>query len=97
MELAKTIALSAAGGMVFGLVGCGGGAKAADQPTGESTAAAAAADTAMAATDTAAKHCCKGQNDCSGKGNCKVEGVNECKGQNKCKGKGGCHAPDCTP
>jgi len=95
MELAKTIALSAAGGMVFGLVGCGGSAApAADQPTADTTAAA---DTAVAAGEAATKACCKGQNECAKKGNCKVDGVNECKGQNECAKKGGCHAPDCTP
>jgi hypothetical protein len=94
MELAKTIALSAAGGLVVGLVGCGGGAKAADQPSGESTAAPA--DTAMPeAGDSGAKNCCKGQNECAKKGNCKVEGTNECKGQNECKNKGGCKPADC--
>ena len=36
-----------------------------------------------------AKHACKGQNACSGKGNCK-SGDKGCAGKNTCKGKGGC-------
>jgi hypothetical protein len=41
------------------------------------------------------KECCKGMNECKGKGGCAVEGKNECKGMNECKGKGGCnmHCP----
>jgi hypothetical protein len=38
-----------------------------------------------------AKACCKGQNECKGKGSCKTD-KNECKGQNECKGKGGCNS-----
>jgi hypothetical protein len=37
----------------------------------------------------AAKHGCKGQNDCKGQGGCKA-GKNGCKGLNDCKGQGGC-------
>jgi hypothetical protein len=36
-----------------------------------------------------AKHACKGQNACGGKGNCK-SGDKGCAGKNSCKGKGGC-------
>ena len=41
------------------------------------------------------KACCKGLNDCKGKGGCAVEGSNSCAGHNECKGKGGCnmHCP----
>lgn len=38
------------------------------------------------------KACCKGQNECQGKGGCKVDGSHDCKGMNECKGKGGCNA-----
>jgi hypothetical protein len=41
------------------------------------------------ADDKAAKHICKGHNDCKGKGGCK-SGDNGCAGKNSCKGKGGC-------
>jgi hypothetical protein len=38
------------------------------------------------------KMCCRGQNDCKGKGGCKT--VNhDCKGKNDCKGNGGCRGP----
>jgi hypothetical protein len=92
MELAKNLAITAVGGLVVGLVGCGKKEEAKD-PSGEATAAPA--DAAPAAGDAAAKACCKGKNECKGKGNCKVEGVNECGGKNECKGKGGCKAADC--
>jgi hypothetical protein len=41
------------------------------------------------------KACCKGLNDCKGKGGCAVEGKHSCAGQNDCKGQGGCnmHCP----
>ena len=105
MELAKTIAFSAVGGMVVGIAGCGGkAAPAADQPTADTTAAAA--DTTAAAAEAGAKACCKGQHDCGGKGSCQVkvgdkladgsvvkEGEEHgCKTKNKCKAKGGCNA-----
>ena len=38
-----------------------------------------------------APNCCKGMNECKGKGGCKTE-VNECAGKNDCKGTGGCNA-----
>jgi len=37
----------------------------------------------------AAKHSCKGMNNCKGQGGCKTAD-NDCKGKNSCKGKGGC-------
>jgi hypothetical protein len=40
------------------------------------------------------KSCCKGLNECKGKGNCKTD-HNDCKGLNECKGKGGCKGTDC--
>jgi hypothetical protein len=41
------------------------------------------------------KSCCKGLNECKGKGGCAVSGSHECAGHNACKGKGGCnmHCP----
>lgn len=93
MDLSKTIALSAAGGLVMGLVGCGGGQSAgSEQPAADSTAGPA---DAPAAAEGGAKECCKGKNKCKGKGGCKVEGANECKGMNECSGKGGCKTGEC--
>ena len=94
MEIAKSLAFSATGGLVMGLVGCAGGEKqGAEQPAADSTAPAAA--DAPAAAEGGAKECCKGRNSCKGKGGCKVDGANECKGMNECKGKGGCKSGDC--
>ncbi len=42
-----------------------------------------------------AGNCCKGMNDCKGKGNCKVMNDHDCAGQNECKGKGGCKSAEC--
>jgi hypothetical protein len=38
--------------------------------------------------------CCKGMNECKGKGGCRTD-ANDCAGKNECKGKGGCnhHCP----
>ena len=36
--------------------------------------------------------CCKGMNDCKGKGGCAVENQHDCAGKNECKGLGGCNA-----
>jgi len=44
------------------------------------------------AEDKAAKHVCKGHNECKGQGGCK-SGDNGCAGKNSCKGKGGCAVP----
>jgi len=88
MDMAKAIALTAVSGLVVGTVGCGSDSKGSATPTGT--------EAAPSASQSGAKACCKGQNDCEKKGNCKVEGVNECKGQNKCKGKGGCKPKDCA-
>jgi hypothetical protein len=91
IQMGKTLALTAVGGMVAGLVGCGSSAPAPTDPS-----AAPAADPASATAVPEAKDCCKGKNECKGKGNCKVEGGNDCKGKNECKGKGGCKAADCA-
>ena len=37
-------------------------------------------------------NCCKGMNECKGKGGCAVLGQHDCAGKNECKGKGGCNA-----
>jgi len=95
IELGKALALTAASGLVAGLAACGGqhepakdpSAGAAEKPPSEPAAAAAEAP----AGD---KECCKGNNDCKGKGNCKTD-KNDCAGNNECKGQGGCKAPDC--
>ena len=43
----------------------------------------------LVADDKAAKHVCKGHNECKGQGACAIA-ENGCAGQNSCKGKGGC-------
>ncbi len=40
------------------------------------------------------KNCCKGTNECKGKGYCKTAN-NACKGINDCKGQGGCKPTVC--
>ena len=94
IHMGKTLALSAVGGMVAGLAGCGS-TPAPTDPAGAAPAAdpAAAMPAAAAAGE---KACCKGHNECKGKGNCKVEGKQDCKGHNECKGQGGCKAADCA-
>jgi hypothetical protein len=86
LNLSKMIASAASAGLMLGaLSACGG-----SSPSPESPAAG------KPAGETAdAKACCKGHNECAGKGNCKVEGKNDCAGKNACKGQGGCnhHCP----
>ena len=87
IQTGKVLAFTAIGGMMAGLVACGGSEKPADDATkveGANKDAAA----------TGAKACCKGQNECKGHGGCKTD-ANACKGQNECKGKGGCKTGDC--
>ena len=91
IQIGKTLALTAVGGMVAGLAGCGGSAPAPTDP-----AAAPAAEPASAMPTAGAKECCKGKNECKGKGGCKVEGANDCKGKNECKSKGGCKSGECA-
>jgi len=94
IQMGKTLAFTAVGGMVAGLTGlaaCGGGGPEVKAPDGAPSGTPAAAMPAAGAKD-----CCKGKNECKGKGNCKVEGAQDCKGKNECKGKGGCKAPDCA-
>lgn len=40
------------------------------------------------------RECCKGMNECKGKGMCKTE-RHDCKGLNECKGLGGCKPMEC--
>ena len=92
MDLAKTLALSAVGGMVVGVVGCASDGKQAEEPTAETTATP---ESTGEATD-AEKQCCKGKNECSGKGGCKADdGSHDCAGKNECSGKGGCKMREC--
>lgn len=99
MDLAKSLAFSAVGGLVVGVVGCGGDGKKVDEPSADSSAVPAA-DTAAAAADASgAKPCCKGMNECKGKGGCKTAD-HECAGKNDCGKKGGCKKhpdrPECA-
>ncbi len=89
INLGKSLALTAASGLVAGLAACGG--EPAKDPSSVSAdpATASHADAAPVA-----KECCKGKNDCKGKGNCKTE-KNDCAGKNECKAQGGCKAADC--
>jgi hypothetical protein len=90
MDFSRTIALSAAGGLVLGLAACGGGGQApAEEPGADSVADADGA--------TMGKKCCRGRNVCAGKGGCMVKGSHDCKGGNKCRGQGGCETGQCPP
>jgi hypothetical protein len=80
----KAIFAAAGAGLVLGaLGGCGGSSQPADSP--------AMAEPGQAAEG---KACCKGMNECKGKGGCRA-GQHSCAGQNECKGQGGCngHCP----
>ena len=71
--------LAAAGGILSGAtIGCSSSEK--KQPASGGSKDAKA---------TEAKHICKGQNTCKGKGGCQTA-ENSCAGKNACKGKGGC-------
>ncbi|MFO0619463.1 MAG: hypothetical protein U0414_43145 [Polyangiaceae bacterium] len=83
--MAKTVALTAVGGMVVGIVGCGSSTPEGTAPAGGSASPSASA----AAAD--APHCCAKLNSCAGKGGCKTD-ENKCRGLNSCKNKGGCHS-----
>ena len=83
IQFGKSVAAAAAAGLMS--MACAGSAQPPEAPDG--AAADEAAGNEMA-------DCCKGMNECEGKGGCKT-GDNECKGMNECKGKGGCndHCP----
>jgi hypothetical protein len=90
IQMSKTLAFTAVGGLVAGITGCAGEqAKTETPPAGGGEPAATAA--------AAAEDCGPGKNSCKGKGGCKVEGKNACKGQNECKGQGGCKGGTCEP
>jgi hypothetical protein len=93
----RGVARAAALGLTLGVSACkNGGATAEAIASAKVTSAAAPAlsPSAMAKADPS-KECCRGLNDCKGKGGCAIEGKNECAGKNECKGKGGCnmHCP----
>jgi hypothetical protein len=75
------LSFAVAGIMLGAIAGC-----ASSQPAAESPEPAAHA--------AEAKACCKGMNECKGKGGCRA-GEHSCAGQNACKGQGGCngHCP----
>ncbi|HVU02030.1 MAG TPA: hypothetical protein VHE30_09770 [Polyangiaceae bacterium] len=88
----RKVASAAALGLTLGTVSCKGNAS----PKPETTSASASSATQpVAKNDTKDKACCKGLNDCKGKGGCSVAGKHECAGKNECKGQGGCnmHCP----
>jgi hypothetical protein len=107
-KISKSILTAASTGIMMGaLAGCGGSTPPPETPEGAALPAEepAAADPAAPAADGAAaadeaapaaegKACCKGMNECKGKGGCRA-GEHSCAGQNECKGKGGCnhHCP----
>jgi len=65
-------------------------------PSGPSGAVSAETPaSAGSGTHKGEKACCKGLNDCKGKGGCAVAGKHDCAGKNDCKGQGGCnmHCP----
>lgn len=99
-HFSTAIATAAAAGLM-GAVACGGSSTP-EPETPEAPAAEAPSEAASPPQEHAEKHavadakdCCKGMNDCKGKGGCAVEGKNGCQGQNECKGQGGCnhHCP----
>ena len=105
MNKTKATILSAAiTGLMFGATSCSGEGDA-DTSGGKSPTTSKPADAGKGQpTDpAAAKHVCKGKNDCKGQGadgknDCKGKGTcatvahHECAGKNDCKGQGGCGA-----
>ena len=91
MDVGKTLALTAVGGLMAGLFGCNGGAQTAPpkEPDANPGDEPAVDETAKA------DPCCKGKNECKGQGMCNVEGKQVCKSKNECKGQGGCCPPGC--
>lgn len=69
IQISKTLAVTAVGGLLAGLVGCGGEQKTAETPAG---GAHATTDTTAASTSEAAgeKHGCAGKNGCKPNGGC---------------------------
>lgn len=96
-NFSKSIASAASAGLMVGaLAACGGSTPPPEVPEAEAPAIDAEAPADAAPADAAAdgKECCKGLNECQGKGGCKTD-ANACGGKNECKGKGGCngHCP----
>lgn len=90
MNVSQSLLAAAFGGMVLGAAtGCGGGSQSSPEPAMQNAQPAGSA-MPMAMDGGGAKHACKGQNDCKGKGGCKTD-KHACKGQNDCKGQGGCN------
>ena len=98
MKISHSLLVAAIGGIALGATACGGSMPSAPGVTDPSAAmpsTPSAPSAAMPATPgatsatPAAKHACKGKNDCKGQGGCKTD-KNSCKGQNACKGQGGC-------
>ena len=86
----QSIAVAAAAGLVLGAASCRGSG-----PSSSGTGSSAEPLGSIAATAKSDKACCKGLNDCKGKGGCAVPGKHDCAGKNDCKGQGGCnmHCP----
>ena len=84
----RSIVLAAAAGLALGAGACKGSSS---TPTAQASAELVASPSAPKGD----KACCKGLNDCKGKGGCAVDGKHDCAGKNDCKGQGGCnmHCP----
>jgi hypothetical protein len=99
LSIKNTIAAAAKMGLVLGVVSaCGGSTTPAESPeTVEVMPAEGSASSEVPAAEgmeeptAEGKDCCKGMNECKGKGGCRA-GEHSCKGQNACKGQGGCNA-----
>lgn len=104
IRFANKIAAAAAAGLIS--AACGESAPEPQTPATSAGDDGAATGDDEAATDTADEGvdeggeeqaaCCKGMNECKGKGGCAVAGKHDCQGKNECKGQGGCnhHCPD---
>jgi hypothetical protein len=85
LAFSKAVAAAASAGLLLGALGaCHNKARRSSKTAHDATGSTAGA-----------KACCKGMNECRGKGGCAVEGKNGCAGKNDCKGQGGCngHCP----
>jgi hypothetical protein len=91
VNFSKMIASAASTGLMLGaLAGCddtGRQGKGAKSPSGSRASSGGSKDGEAAG----AKACCKGMNECRGKGGCAGDG-HDCAGKNECKGKGSCNA-----
>lgn len=88
-SMGKTVAIAAVGGLCAGLYGC-------DDKAGDKAGGDKAGTSPMPSGEpgSTSENCCRGKNECKGKGGCKTDD-NACKGKNECKGKGGCNMRDC--